>query len=123
MTNARPVAKASAPPKPCSIRVTSRKWISGANVAIRHETQNTDIPIRKMRFLPRLSATLPAGTINMAFASIKAVGTQVTRTALALKSWAMAGTAIFTADMVTETQNVAMLILARANQRAEGLDS
>jgi hypothetical protein len=40
--------------------------------------------------------------------------------AFALKSNAIAGTAIFTADIVRETQKVDRLILKRANQRAEG---
>ena len=121
ITIANPVANARAPPIPCNKRVISRNSILGARTAIRQARQKTVIPVIKTFFRPYKSAARPAGMRKTALASRNAVGTQLTSMALALKSRAMAGTAILTADMVMETQKVEILILESANQRAEGL--
>ena len=120
ITIASPVANASAPPTPCKRRVMSKILILTARVAIRQARQNIIIPIINIFLRPYISAARPAGIRNIALANRNAVGTQLTNIALALKSNASAGTAIFTADIVRETQKVDKLILKRANQRAEG---
>ena len=59
------------------------------------------IPRRKVRFLPYISDSLPKGSINTTVVNKNAVGIQLTNTASACRSFAIAGIATITDDRIS----------------------
>ena len=77
-------------------------------------TAKTPIPVTKTFFRPQMSAALPRGTRNAAAASRYEVATQLSMTAVMLKSSAIAGSATLIEEPMKGVRNELSIAIMRA---------
>jgi hypothetical protein len=73
-------------------------------------------PRRKIFFLPKISATLPQGTMEVTEARVKLVATQLSKTASILKSAAIDGRAMYVAEAIKGVRKLLNVTLTSADR-------
>ena len=106
---------------PCATRISNKEPIDCGNKTHREDTINNTIPVTNTRLRPTMSAIRPMGNKNTTLPHNIATGIQLTADALACKSSAIRGMAIFTAERAKEQIIITKPTLTSAMRLALGV--
>jgi hypothetical protein len=112
---ARLVPKIIALDNPCKMRNMMSEVMLPENIIRNVERVKSTIPVEKIFFLPRISASLPKGRRNIAEAKMKLLITHPSSIAFALRSFPIEGNARFTADPRKGVRNAANVATSRTD--------